>query len=50
MGSSRLTRVAAATGVAVAVAFGAELVADHAWNDYPDGSRHITFVLWVEGH
>jgi hypothetical protein len=47
MGSKRLARVAAATSVAVAVTFGAELVADHRWNGYHWARTTPEFTLTV---
>ena len=47
MGSSRLSRLSAATAAAVAVAFGAELGADHRWNGYHWARTTTSFTLTV---
>ncbi len=47
MRSSRIGRIAAATGVAVAVAFGVVLVADHSWGDYHWARTTTSFDLTV---
>ncbi len=47
MGSSRLPRLAAATGVAVAAAFGAVVVADHSWGSYHWARTTNSFDLTV---
>jgi hypothetical protein len=47
MGSSRFARLAIGTGAAVAMTFGAVLVADHSWGDYHWARTTASFNLTV---